>query len=382
MLTQTISAGATEVSPERKHELQSFGSPQAREKFVHCFQPLEDPRWDRFVASHPRASAFHSSPWLRALNQTYGYEPIAYTTTPRNRELENSVVFCQVDSWLTGRRLVSLPFSDHCDALADSHDTQAIMARVLNRELESKRWRYVEVRPLQIDNISTRLHCTRVAYCFHRLDLRPDIDTLFRNLHQNSAQRKILRAQREGLTYREGNTEDLLDHFYGLFQKMRQRRNVPPQSRVWFSNLVRCFGDSLRIRVAFDGNRAVAAMITIRFKDTLMYKYGCSDPRFNRLGGMHLLFWQAIQEAKTCGLRWFDFGRTDADQQGLITFKNRWGAAQSALTYCRYGQAVDSTHFFDLSTGGWKTRATKSILSWLPASVVSKVGQVLYQHVG
>ena len=73
----------------------------------------------------------------------------------------------------------------------------------------------------------------------------------------------------------------------------------------------------------------MAGMLTLRHGDTLVYKYGCSNRSFNNLGGMHLLYWQAIQEAKAAGLRRFDFGRTDIDQQGLITFKKRWGGVES-----------------------------------------------------
>ena len=382
MSSPSIALNKNLIPVDDHRQVATLSPSRAPDKIVSCLQPLEDPRWDRFVASHPNSSAFHASPWLKALQLTYGYKPVAYTTSATGAELENAIVFCEVDSWLTGKRLVSLPFSDHCDALASDDDTRAIMSRVLDRDLASKGWRYVEMRPLQIQNVSTLLHCRRVAYAFHRLDLRPTIDILLRNLHQNSTRRKILRASREGLKYQEGTSEELLNHFYELFCRMRLRHKVPPPPREWFANLIRCFGDSLRIRVAFAEDRAVAAMITIAFKETMMYKYGCSDTRFNRLGGMHLLYWRAIHDAKMYGLEWFDFGRTDAGQQGLITFKNRWGADESVLTYFRYGQAANSAHIFDLPIGRWKTRTMKSILSWLPGSVVSKAGELLYRHIG
>ena len=42
------------------------------------------------------------------------------------------------------------------------------------------------------------------SYSFHQLDLRPDLGTLLRSFHKSSTQRKIRRAEREGLTYRRG----------------------------------------------------------------------------------------------------------------------------------------------------------------------------------
>ena len=50
-------------------------------KSVHSFDPLKDTRWNDFVERQPDASVFHSREWLEALSRTYGYRPIAYTTS-------------------------------------------------------------------------------------------------------------------------------------------------------------------------------------------------------------------------------------------------------------------------------------------------------------
>jgi CelD/BcsL family acetyltransferase involved in cellulose biosynthesis len=351
-------------------------------KLAHCIEPLRDPRWDAFLQAHPRASVFHSSAWLSALSRTYGYEPIAFTTTPPGQSLQNALVFCRVESWLTGRRLVSLPFSDHCEPLVDTDHDLRVLTAALEQESTREQWRYLEIRPLKPFEMAIPLHHTAVPYTFHQLDLGPDIDTLFRKCHKSSTQRKIRRAEREGLKYSEGSTEALLDHFYELFVLTRKRHKLPPPPRRWFANLMDCCGDALKIRVASHQGRPIAAMLTIRYKETLVYKYGCSDSRFNNLGSMHFLFWRAIQDAKASRLRLFDFGRTDADQQGLITFKNRWGATQSVVTYSRYSVSEQCAHVFDLTAARWKSRAAKYMLAHLPLGVLSTVGRLLYGHVG
>src|SRR5579862_5526560 len=78
-----------------------------------CYQldPTQDPRWTELVGRHPKASVFHTVGWLKALRCTYGYEPVAFTTSPPSGGLKNGIVFCRINSWLTGKRLVSLPFS-------------------------------------------------------------------------------------------------------------------------------------------------------------------------------------------------------------------------------------------------------------------------------
>ncbi len=348
-----------------------------------CIEPLQDRRrWDDFVLRHARSSVFHSSAWLDALSRTYGYIPTVYTTSPMGQELHNGIVFCRVESWLTGRRLVSLPFSDHCEPLVDTEEDRDILSAALERELHQGRWNYLEIRPVRSFGVCTPLCRKTMTYAFHQLDLSPDIGAIFHNFHKSSTQRKIRRAEREGLKYREGSTKKYLDDFYRLFTLTRKRHGLAPQGKRWFANLVECFGDALKIRVALKDDRAIAAIITIRHKDTLTYKYGCSDSRFNNLGCMHLLFWTAIQEAKSSGLRFLDFGRTDADQQGLITFKNRWGASQSFLTYSRYGVADNSTHLCDLYGSKRKARAVKSVLRLVWPAVLPLIGDMVYRHIG
>src|SRR5260370_19870914 len=69
---------------------------------VYSFDPLQDPRWARFVQGHPRASVFHTSGWLRSLQRTYRFAPIAFTTSGPAEDLGHALVFCGVRSWLTG----------------------------------------------------------------------------------------------------------------------------------------------------------------------------------------------------------------------------------------------------------------------------------------
>jgi lipid II:glycine glycyltransferase (peptidoglycan interpeptide bridge formation enzyme) len=355
-------------------------SPGSQQNVAHCIDPLQDRRWDELVERHPQASVFHSSAWLSALARTYQYRPIAYASSNDGRRLESGMVFCQVESWLTGRRLVSLPFSDHCEPLVDRQSDLDAITIALEEEERQGRWRYIEMRPLRAAHIGTSLHRATLPFTFHQLDLSPDLPTLFRNCHKNSTQRKILRAEREALQYCEGSTGELLDEFYRLLTITRQRHHRPPQPRDWFVNLIESFGDALKIRVALKGDRPVAAIVTIRHKDTMYYKYGGSDRGFNHLGGMHFLLWGAIQEAKSAGVRFFDFGRTDADQHGLITFKKRWGTVQSDLIYSRYSR--DVARSFESSATSWKYKAARYLLARMQPGVLSLAGRALYRHVG
>jgi CelD/BcsL family acetyltransferase involved in cellulose biosynthesis len=344
--------------------------------------PLVDGRWSDLVARHAEATVFHSAQWLEALACTYSYKPLVFTTAEAGEPLQNGLPVCEVASWLTGRRLVSLPFSDHCTPLLRNKSDLQILVKSLEDQVAKEGWSYYELRSLSAQSIASSLPRTSVTYSFHQLDLTDDLATIFQNLHKGSIQRKIRRAEREGLRYEEGSSQRLLNQFYKLFTTTRGRHGVPPQPKAWFRNLVLCFGEALKIRVAYKEDRAIAAMLTLRHKDTLVYKYGGSDAQFHNLGGVPMLFWQAIQDAKRSGLHSFDFGRTDAGQNSLVIFKNRWGAQQSQLTYVRYGKESDSTHAFDLPSQSRTAAIGKKLCRRLPSQVLAAVGGMLYRHVG
>ncbi|MGI0134416.1 MAG: GNAT family N-acetyltransferase, partial [Candidatus Micrarchaeaceae archaeon] len=169
--------------------------------------------------------------------------------------------------------------------------------------------------------------------------------------------------------------------FYRLLVVTRKRHYIPPQPRSWFVSLVQNFGDALKIRLAFKGDRAAAGMLTIRHKDTLFYKYGGSDSQYHKLGAMHLLYLNAIQNAKNQGLAALDFGRSDAGQAGLITFKNRWGAEARPLNYYRFAPSGKAMHVFDPASG-IKMHAIKRLCSIAPAFLLPSFGNLLYKHIG
>jgi len=89
----------------------------------------------------------------------------------------------------------------------------------------------------------------------------------------------------------------------------------------------------------FQDSAPVASIITLAYKNSLVYKYGCSDSRFNNLGGTPFLFWQAIGEARRAGIEEFDLGRSGLEDPGLASFKGHLGGAESELNYYRYSTA-------------------------------------------
>jgi hypothetical protein len=344
---------------------------------VYCISPLEDLRWSKFIDSHPRASVFHTVGWLNTLRETYGFTPIAFTTEGPNDDLENVLVFCSVSSWLTGSRLISLPFSDHCEPLINSQDALVQLSRYIERMRVLEGRRYAEMRPMLIDLGNLNGFQKSSSFYLHRLDLRNSLKELFNGFHKDCVQRKIRRASREGLTYEKGRDSSLVDIFYALFKHTRLRHCAPPQPREWFQNLVENMGVHACIRIAFKAGQPAAAILTLSHGKNLVFKYCGSDARFHNSGGVHMLLWEIIQEAKQEGIEELDLGRSDCTNTGLVNFKERWSAVRTHLNYWR-SPGINGNRFNAI--GG--TQYAKRAFERLPEAAIPLIGRFLYRHIG
>jgi hypothetical protein len=339
---------------------------------VQTINPLNDHRWHELIARHPLATVFHDARWLVALNATYGYKPLAITTSASSTTLGNGWVFCQVNSWLSGKRLVSLPFSDHCDPLTSTAAELEEFSAYLKEQQQEQKWGYVEVRPRTVA-LATCAFQPSSAHFIQQLSLAPSSQQLFAQLHHDSMQRKIRRAERECISVQEDHSGALVPQFYLLQSMTRRRHRLPPQPPRWFRNLARCFGSDCSIWLASLNRQPIAAILTLRCGRRLVYKYGASDARFHALGGMPYLFWKIIQHAKALDLEELDLGRSDLDNPGLIKFKEHLGAVGHELCYYRRGSQPNRAMTWALPK--WTT-------SWMPAWAINAAGTVLYKHMG
>jgi len=348
---------------------------------TYRIDPIQDHRWEQFLQTHPGASVFHTPAWLNALRGTYGYEPAVFSTSAPTHPIRSGLAFCRVQSWLTGSRLVSVPFADHCQPLFNANEDGCSLTAFLPRLVEQEHCDYVEVRLLTPEALRpTQNGLARSAtFLHHSLDLSLPLPALFDRLHKSCFQRRIRRAEKEGLTYAEGTSESLLQQFYSLLVLTRRRHGVPPQPLAWFRNLRDCFGDAIKIGVASQDSRPIASMLTLQYKTTVVYKYGCSDAAFHRFGAMPFLFWQTIQRAKAEGATEFDLGRSDVGDWGLIAFKNHLGAAATPLTYYRY-PAISAAPA--VLSGFMHHRRVSAVFAHLPSVLLRAAANFIYRHIG
>jgi Acetyltransferase (GNAT) domain len=339
---------------------------------LQIVDPETDQRWDDYVQTHPKGLIYHHSAWRRVLESSFGYQPYYAALQDSSRgQFQGVLPLMMAGSKISGRRLISLPFTSHCTPLLDGLDLEELVD-CLGRQCPGLG--YLELRFL--GPAQPRLE-SRKDYVTHSLELGPGPERLFKKFHPTSIRQRIKRAERNGLKFRLAETENDLKEFFKLHIDVRKKHGLPPHRYAFFSNMWRILkpkGMLLLPIVEHDG-RAVAGAVILRFRDTFIYEYGASDQAKLHLGPNQLLIWEVIKLACCQGARVLDLGRSAITHLSLIEFKTRWGAMTKQLTYCFYPKARRFN-----TRDGLARSMLGAINRWLPNRVLQLEGELIYGH--
>ena len=343
-----------------------------------CMIDVEsDRRWDEFVLSNPYTSIYVHSAWVNVVAKSFNYKPLflAFVDT-RTGQLENVMPFLLVESWITGTRLVSLPFTAYC---ANNISSEQISQSISFALQSYPKIKFLEWRVIEDFDYSAESSEKHHDYCTHILDLDISLDHLYESFHSTSIRQRIKRAKRNDLRFRIAEDEGDLKKFYVLETEVRRKHGIPPHPYRFFANMwkiLRPLGYFFLALVEYQ-DKTVAAATVLRFKDSFYLEYSASDQKFLKLSPNQILIWEVIKIAHRANARYFDFGRSALSNQLLIEFKERWGAKAYQLTY----------HYFpkskrNISKESSATKLFHALNRILPKAILIKEGELLLPHLG
>jgi hypothetical protein len=341
---------------------------------VLIVDPLKTADWDQQLARFPAAGFFHSAAWARVLHDSYGYNPVYFVRKEADR-LASILPVMEINSWLTGRRGVSLPFTDDCEVLGVDQASMGELFQNAVAHAKKRNWKYLEfrgARELLGDGPAWE------SYFNHQLPLETDVDSVFAKL-DGATRRAVRKAKKQQLTVEFFQTPEAMRVFYDLFCKTRRRHGAPPQPFAFFESIQRHVMDQNQgwIVLARQGNHAVAGAIFFHFGKSAIYKYGASDEAFQHLRANNLVMWEAIQRYAHDGFTVLDFGRTSLTNEGLRRFKLNWGTRERKIDYVS----------FNVRKGSFSQRPQRSsallnpLYKLTPLFVMRLIGILFYKHI-
>jgi len=346
--------------------------------------PVNDARWDKFVEGHPFGWLTHLSSWKKVVEKSFehmkGYYPAL--VDKGTDEIRAALPVFEIKSWLTGRKLVSIPWATLSDPLVTCREEFDLLAREVHDLTEKLGADHVEIRSLYTAAmIDDGIPGERPHFKHHYLILDHDLDRLKRSFHRTCVQQRIRRALGSNLTLRTGDSEEHLKIMYVLHVKNRKQKCLPPQPYIFFKNMWEILYPEKRISLLiaeYDG-QPIAALLLFKFRDRISAEVAHMDENFRGISPNIFLFWEAIMQAVHDDYRIFDFGRTAPTNQSLMAFKSRWGTNVTDISFFYYPEKKchELTEIYSQ-----RYNMIKLLCKYTPDFVQPYIGRFCYRHTG
>lgn len=346
----------------------------ATDPTVAVVDPTRDSRWDSIVSQFGEASVFHSAAWLKVLSESYGYLPLCLVAQSAG-EPSAVLPLMEANSWLTGKRGVSLPFTDECSLLSSKEvSARVVFARAV--ELGNERaWKSIETRGM--DGRFAPPDATGKSFLGHVLNLKNDENGLFEAV-AGPVRRAIRKAQREEICVTIERTPLALRTYYRLHCLTRRRHGLPPQPWSFFASIQRhlIHLNGGFVVLSHWRGQPVAGAVFLCHGRRAVYKYGASNLAFQNLRVNNLVMWEAIRWLARNGFETLNLGRTSVRNDGLRRFKLGWGTSEYPIGYQKFDYRKNRFVAEADDAYGWHN----AIFGRLPLWLSRLAGGFLYRH--
>ena len=320
------------------------------------------------------------------LRRAYGYEPfpLAYEVDGR---IEGVLPLSLIASRLTGRRLVSLPFSGPAGPIGNSPEAMTRLVETAADMMTELGCRFLNIRSGSRAAEPALAAFARVeSFVSSLMRLDPDPGAVWRRIPQRTVREEIRNARRRGVTVRTGESVSDLAVFYHLHTETARKHGIPPPP--W--RLFRSIWELLRpcglahLFIAALGDRVITAQLCFAFGGVVSVAYVGIDYRFIGYHPVKAADWAAIEWACRERYRIFDFLQSHVDNQGLRWYKRSFGAEEQPLTYYYHPRTdgVASAREFLIGRASRVSGAVKSVVRRLPPWGLRILGELAYRHVG
>jgi hypothetical protein len=343
---------------------------------IEFVNPILYKDWDQLVLRSSQYSFFHTTAWAKVLSDSYNYLP-EYLFSAEDNKIQLLLPFMHISNFLTGKRGVSLPFTDYSDPIISEEISQENLVHFIIEHAKSAKWKYFEIRGG--DTFFANIDSSSFFYG-HTLNLQEDVDELFAGLSKNT-KRNVKKAERKSdlKVFRSQSLESMLQYF-DLHCITRKRHGLPPPPSNFFKKIhEHVISKNLgNVFLASFKDKIIGGAVYFHFGEKAIYKYGASDLDFREVRPNNLVMWEAIKYYAQNRYDELCMGRTEQENDGLRRFKTGWGTTEKQINYYKY--EVKSESFIHVNE--MVNPHQKMIMKKIPKPILTMIGSKLYKYVG
>lgn len=334
---------------------------------------ISQKEWEDYVFKHPEGNVYHLPAWKEVLEESFAnYQPFYLFAFDAKKKLSGILPLFQVRSFLTGKRMVSLPFSYVCGPIADSDEIGKILLKEAKKICQKNQSDYLEIRCFNPKNIRWQLS---QYYSTYRLLLFQDPNRILQKF-DSEIRRKIRKGQKMGARVIQDNSQEGLRTFYRLNLLNKKSLGVPAHPLEFMEKIRQKMAKYYRLYLVKVDNLPIAGGIRFFYKKTALAVYGAADRRYLNFFPNNLRDWQAIVDACQEGYAVFDFGRVPQNDPRQASYKKDWGAKEQKLAYYYPSRPKKLIH----ERNSFSYHLISQIWKKLPLGAAQLLGENLFKH--
>ena len=335
-------------------------------------EPITDVRWLNFITGVKNSNIFHHPAWLKVIKKEYKFNIHAACILNESKQIVAGIPYSIIKVLGSPKKIISLPFTDHCYFL--SHDSQfdELISSELIKVLKNKNVASIELRT----SVKNKEYNKNESLVLHITQIDQDIDEVFHKFKKSQVQQIIKKASNYNLEVNFETSYSAVEEFYKLHLITRKKLGVPIQPKHFFKLIFdeiisKNFGFIIIIKK--DGI-PISSGVFMFFNKYFTYKFGASDPDYLKYRPNNIMIWEGMKYANKNGFKYFDFGKTEIENEGLRKFKSGWGAEESKLIYSFYPKQIHSP----LSL--LKDLVISPLIKKSPKIVCQLIGEIGYKY--
>lgn len=174
---------------------------------------------------------------------------------------------------------------------------------------------FVRIEPANAPAEGTRVASVQPSQTMI-LDLDRSEDEILAGMHEKTRY-NIRLAEKKGVRIMPGSSgHDGFETFWNLVKETSERAGIKSHDAEYYRKMLEALSGKMgetsdkavaKLMFAEHDGKVLAAILLIRFGDTVTYLHGASSRDRRELMAPYLLHWHAIREAKSWGVKRYDF---------------------------------------------------------------------------
>src|SRR5271166_5341871 len=237
---------------------------------VNAFEESLSHAWDQYVLNHPEGTLFHLTAWKRVVERCFGFKS-CYLYAEEDGAICGVLPLFLVSNFLQGKSLISIPFAVYGGPCADSEAVESALLQQAVQMAGQKKVQYLELRAQR--PIADSGLVAKELYVTFDLEL-PKTAAELQRIFPRDTRYMIRKAEKNGLQALVGREH--LDTFYEIYSRSFHNLGTPVFPKRLFKIVFEEFGDQCELLTVWHQDKALAAVLSFRYKDWILPYFGGS----------------------------------------------------------------------------------------------------------